>query len=142
MNFISTARKVQSGLITHDELSSILNSGMYIFKICMLDFISKIINKIKNKFYSTEGYYFLKTGLYFDHYCKKIVDKVFKEMIYYTGVVFTDFYLLKKFINNFFINLSKPFNYLLNFKNKNNLFTLKTIVFIIICTIFLYYISI
>lgn len=105
----------------------------------MLHFITKLLNNFKNKFYSNKGYYFLKSGFYLDHYSKKITDKFFKEFVYYTGVVFTDFYILKKFINNFFYNLPKVHHYLLKFKNKNNLFILKITITIILCVFFAYY---
>ena len=91
----------------------------------MLQYLLKKVNSILDWIYSKDGYYCLKSGMFIDHYFKKIVNRLHKEFIYYTGLLFMDNFILTRLINKFFTNFTQFNEKLVNFKKKNNFFAMK-----------------
>lgn len=67
-----------------------------------------------------------------DHYFKIFFHKIYKEIVFYTGVIFMDKFVINKLVNNYFIAVSAINEKIINFKNKNNLNNIKKLIFIIL----------
>ena len=80
--------------------------------------ITKKINEILNWIYSKDGYYALKSGLYFDHFFKKVSSKIIKDISFFFGLLFMDTFLINKLFTKFFSNLSELQSKFLNLKKK------------------------
>ena len=104
----------------------------------MIEYIIKKINKIFNWIYSKQGYYALKSGLFVDHYFKIFFHYLNKEIFLFFGLIFADFFIVNRFINNFYYYWAKCNNKLLNITKNNNLFALKITIVIIIISVLIF----
>lgn len=103
----------------------------------MLNKITKKINEMLNWVYSKEGYYALKSGLYFDHFFKKISNRVIKDVNFFFGLLFMDTFLINRLFTKFFSNFTELQNKFLNLKKKNNFFSIKyTLVILLFLVLF------
>jgi hypothetical protein len=93
--------------------------------------------KIFNWFYTTSGYYCIKSGFYIDHFFKTFFNKISKEIFFFWGLIFLDSFIVNRLIINLFNFLSNFFYKIYNLKKKLNSFHIKIIVitFIIIIII-------
>ena len=101
--------------------------------------ITKKINEILNWIYSKDGYYALKSGLYFDHFFKKVSSKIIKDISFFFGLLFMDTFLINKLFTKFFSNLSELQSKFLNLKKKNNFYSVKyTLVVLLFLLLFVF----
>jgi len=139
--------KVYPGLIIHraskfESLKPYVRiivhyTSRFILKIrSLLTNLNNLIKlpKIFNWFYTTSGYYCVKSGFYIDHFFKTFFNKISKEIFFFWGLIFLDSFIVNRLIINLFNFLSNFFYKIYNVKKKSNLFHIKimVIVFIII----------
>lgn len=107
----------------------------------LLNYISKKINNVFNWIYTTQGYYFLKSGLFIDNSIKFIFHKFNKNLHFFYGLIFSDFFIINNYLNNLFFNWSRFNLKLLDLKKNNNFYGVKqTLLVVVICFIFLLFI--
>lgn len=67
-----------------------------------------------NWLYSRQGYNFLKTGMYLDHYTKAFAQKAIKQLTVFLGIFFLEKfaieYLFKKLTEFYFLNIISLLN--------------------------------
>ena len=117
--------------MTLSGLGSIPDSG----KIKKIKNVIKFVNNCLNWVYSKEGYICLKSGFYLDHYVKKFINKIYKNIVLFTGLIFLDKFLINNFANKIFFNATQLFEKFFSFKLKNNLINIKYFVLIFLITV-------
>ena len=103
----------------------------------VLHYLSKKINNFFNWIYTKNGYYSLKSGLYFDHYFKYIFNRIGKEFNFFIGLIFMDAFIVNKMINSYFHNVSQFNDKIVNLKKKNNFYKVKQVLLLLLLLLLL-----